>query len=393
MDPRLNPFAPGAGTMPPELSGRQDLLNRYDIFLERLWSSLSAQSMIVTGLRGVGKTVLLTRFGQLAEERDWVVVETELAAKAPFAPLMARLSRKALLGIDAPKRWKAKALRAAGALRSFTYTFADGSSISVGGVGMLEGTADSGELSEDLTDLILELGYAAQERRRGILFLFDEVQFIDKGSYEAVILAFHKAAQKNLPITMVAAGLPQLPKLSGEAKSYSERLFTFPEIGFLSLSAAQAAIEIPLRKHGVSIDSDALALALDFTGRYPYFLQEVASAAWDLADDEIDLETMQQACDEVRAKLDASFFRVRVARATELELAYMRTMAEIGNGPYRSGDVATKLGYGSSQELGPVRAKLIDKGLIYVPDHGQVEFTVPQFADHLRRTTRFTPRS
>jgi hypothetical protein len=393
MDPRTNPFAPGAGTMPPELSGRQDLLDNFDVLLERLWTGLSAQSMIVTGLRGVGKTVLLNRFGQLAEERGWVVVEAEMAARADFAPLVARLSRKALLGIDSPKRWKDRAKRAAGAIKSFTYTFADGSTISMGGVELLEGMADTGDLGEDLTDIIVELGFAAKERGVGVVFLLDEVQFIDRGSFEAVILAFHKATQKNLPITMVAAGLPQIPKLSGDTKSYSERLFKFPRIGELEHTAAEDAIRVPLRAHGVAISDEALEMGLEFTGRYPYFLQEVGSAAWDLADDAIDTATMSAACDEVRNQLDSNFFSVRVARATDLELAYMRTMAELGDGPYGSGEVAKKLGYGGVQELGPIRAKLIDKGLIYTPDRGLVAFTVPLFADHLRRTTNFTPRS
>ncbi len=225
-----------------------------------------------------------------------------------------------------------------------------------------------------------------------MLFLFDEIQFLDKTSFQALILALHKVGQRRLPITMVGAGLPQLPKLTGEAKSYSERLFVFPVIGRLTAPAARAAIETPLSQAGVPISSEALDHILEFTGSYPYFLQEVGSASWNIATDTIDLPTAQAATTQTRSKLDESFFRVRAARATRLELAYMRAMAELGAGPYRTGDVTATLGYDRPQQTAPTRAKLLSKGLIYTLGYGQMDFTVPLFDDYLRRTVPFRTR-
>ena len=395
MDPRDNPYTPGAGTVPPALTGREAELERFDVLLDRLWRGHTAQSQIVTGLRGVGKTVLLNRFRELAEERAWITVEAEIEINTELGPLMARLCRRSLYSIDAPKRWGARARRAAEVLKSFTLTVDPAGTLTLGAdIEVAHGRADSGLLSDDLTDLFVELGEAAKEKHTGVLFLLDEIQFLSKADLAALILALHKTTQRRLPITLVAAGLPQIPKLAGEAKSYAERLFIFPKIGRLPALDAARALQQPAADHGVVIDEDAVAAAVEFTEGYPYFLQELGSAVWDIAeDDHVTVEDMRTALPVVQQKLDDSFFLVRVERCTDLELAYMRAMAELGPGPQKSGEVATTLGYSKSEELGPTRANLINKGLIYTPSHGLAEFTVPQFDQFLRRHMNLETRS
>jgi AAA ATPase domain len=387
MDPRDNPYTPGAGTTPPTLTGRDDELERFDLQLDRLWQGHPAQSQIVTGLRGVGKTVLLNRFRELAEDRKWITVEAEIDSRTELGPLMSRLCRRALFSIDAPKRWGARARRASQILKSFTLTFDQSGSVVVGAdIEPAGGRADSGLISDDLTDLFLGLGEAAQERATGVVFLLDEIQFLSRADLEALMLALHKAAQRNLPLTMVAAGLPQIPRLAGEAKSYAERLFTFPRIGRLPPDAAARALVEPAQALGVTVDNDAVAVAIECTQGYPYFLQELGSAVWDLAvNDHVTAADMRTAWEQVERSLDSGFFLARAQRCTDLELAYLRAMAELGPGPQRSGDIAIALGYDRSEQLGPTRANLINKGLIHTPGHGLAEFTVPQFDDYLRR--------
>ncbi|WP_282944509.1 ATP-binding protein [Cellulomonas endometrii] len=397
MDPRNNPYTPGAGTTPPALEGRAEQLERFEILLDRLAAGRQERSQLVTGLRGVGKTVLLNRFEAIAKDRAWVTLEHEVDTRTSLAPLMGRLCRRALYTIDRPARWGERARRAAQVLKAFTLTFDPDGNVTLGSSDLepAEGYGDSGALAEDLTDVIVTLGEAARERRTGVVFLLDEVQYLTKPDFEAVILALHKAQQKNLPVTMVGAGLPQMPKLAGEAKSYAERLFNFPRIGALDRDAASEALIRPASELSVEFTSGAEELAWEFTEGYPYFIQEVGRAAWDEAegDSVISADDMTRALPLVEAQLDESFFRVRVERTTELELAYLRAMAELGPGPQRSGEVATTLGYEKSEELGPTRSNLIAKGLIYTPSHGVAEFTVPQFDKYLRRRMPLEKRS
>lgn len=395
MDPRRNPYTPGAGTMPPALAGRTSELESFDIQLSRLCRGTPSQCQIVTGLRGMGKTVLLNEFQRIAEAKNWIAIEAEVEPRAPLAPVMVRLCRKALYSIDGPTRWKERARRAAAVLKSFTIAVDPQGGVQIGSAGMepAAGLADTGVLGDDLTDVLLELGAAAQEKGTGIVFLMDEIQFLAASDLSALIVALHKCMQKSLPVTFVGAGLPQVPGLAGEAKSYAERLFVFPVLGRLSAADAMEALQVPARALGVEFDTSALSLALDFTEGYPYFLQEVGSSAWILADGgRVMLKDMEQAVEEVRGKLDRSFFKVRIDRCTDLERAYLRAMAEIGPGPRRSGEIATTLGYSASTQLGPTRASLIKKGLIYTPDHGMTDFTVPQFDSYLRRAVPFEVR-
>lgn len=388
MDPHLNPYTPNAGARPPLLVGRHDQLASFELLLARLEDGRAEQSMIITGLRGVGKTVLLGEFRDRAEAARWAVVELEISKHddASFRQLLAREARRALYSLSPSRRWGSRAKRAARTLKSFTLTLApDGALSGSLDVEALEGFADSGMLDADIADLFVALGEAAREAGTGVVFLFDEIQFLTRGQLEAVIAALHRTVQRSLPITLVAAGLPQIPELAGEAKSYAERLFKFPHIGGLDAEDARDALRRPALEAGAGFEDEALDHVVDFAQGYPYFLQEYGRAVWDVADGEaIDLGEAIETQGLVEEQLDSSFFRVRLDRTTELERAYLRAMAELGAEPQAAGDVAELLDR-TSQQCGPTRARLIDKGLLYTPTYGYAAFTVPQFDRFLKR--------
>lgn len=387
MDPRRNPFAPGAGTKPPALVGRDEQIASFDVLLGRLENGYAEQSMIITGLRGVGKTVLLDVFREKAETRGWATVEWEVEKNSPFTAKMAAQVRRALLQIAPKARWSERALRAAAILKSFTVTFNPDGAMSAGlDVDALSGHGDSGALSEDLSDLFVALGDAAREQGKGVVFLLDEVQYLQPDELEALIAALHKSARRSLPITMVGAGLPQIPRLAGEAKSYSERLFTFPRIGELDPQTdARDALTLPVADGGAGFAPEAVDSIVEYTQGYPYFLQEYGKLAWDEASSEtIELDDVQTVLPLVEAKLDESFFRVRAERTTDLELRYLYAMAQLGPDAHRASEVARLLDR-TTEQVGPVRSRLIDKGLLYTPGHGFAAFTVPQFDRYMLR--------
>jgi hypothetical protein len=382
-----NPYTPNAGAKPPALVGRDAELEAFDVLLARLLRGHTEQSMLVTGLRGVGKTVLLTRFEELAREHGWATVEAEITKNSDFGDRMANLARRALLQLAPRDRWRERATRAAAVLRSFQVTLRPDGSVTAGfEVDPAEGLADSGHLDEDLTDVFVALGEAAQEQGSGVVFLIDEVQFLDAPEFEALIAAIHKTVQRQLPITLVGAGLPQLPRLASEAKSYAERLFKFPVIGRLADDQARAALAEPARQLGVDFEADALRAVVEFTEGYPYFLQEYGNTLWsEVEESPVTAADVSRARSGVEAKLDGGFFRVRVERTSELEQRYLRAMAELGPEPQAAKDVATLLGR-TSQQVAPIRARLIEKGLLYTPGRGLAAFTVPQFDRFMRRT-------
>jgi hypothetical protein len=386
MRPHDNPYTPNAGARPPALVGRDAQMTAFEVLLDRLRKGHTEQSMLITGLRGVGKTVLLGDFERRARDRGWVTAEAEITKHVEFGPRMAHLVRRALFELAPKSRWRERALRAARALKSFQVTISPDGSITAGlDVDVLEGTADSGSLSDDLSDLFVALGEAAREQDGGVVFLMDEVQFLSTVELEALIAALHKSVQRQLPITLVGAGLPQLPRLAGEAKSYAERLFQFPRIGQLGRREAARALVEPAAELGVEYTPEAVDAILDYTEGYPYFLQEYGKLVWDVTPHPpIDAEHVAAAQDAVEAKLDSSFFRVRAERTTELELRYLRAMAELGPEPQQAKDVAALLGR-TSEQLGPTRSRLIEKGLLYTPGHGLAAFTVPQFDRYMRR--------
>ncbi len=345
--------------------------------------------MIITGLRGVGKTVLLGEFRKRATTMDWVVIELEIAKHTPeeFRKDIAREARRALFTIAPMTKWREKARRAAAVLKSFTLTVAPDGSLSVGlGNDSAPGSADSGSLDADLTDLLLALGEAAREHDTGVVLLIDEIQALSKPELEALIAAIHKTVQRTLPITMVAAGLPQLPELVGEAKSYAERLFKFPAIGQLNATDAYEALVEPAVEEEASYDDDAAAFIIEYTEGYPYFIQEYGKAVWDLAvGPNVSLAEARASQKAVEDKLDSGFFKVRIDRTTDLERAYLRCMAELGPEPQSASSVAALMQRQSNQ-VGPTRARLIEKGLLYnTPSWGYAAFTVPQFDRYLKR--------
>lgn len=389
MDPRQNPYTPNAGAMPPVLVGRQGEMEAFEVLLDRLRAGRTEQSMIITGLRGVGKTVLLTEFGRIATDRDWVAIEMEIAKHDDdqFRLELARECRKALLSIAPRQRWGERARRAARILRSFSMSIDPGGRLTMGfEVDALEGYGDSGFLDSDIQDLVVSLGEAASEHRTGVILLFDEIQLLAASQFEALIVAIHKTVQRSLPFVLVAAGLPQLPALAGEARSYSERFFRFPGIGSLNDDEARLALSQPAAELRLEFLDEAIEVGLDFTEGFPYFIQEFGQAAWNLADaPQVTASDAEQARLVVEEKLDANFFRVRLDRTTELQQAYLRAMAELGPEPQRAAAVARVLNR-TTQQCGPIRSQLIEKGLLYTPQHGYAAFTVPHFDRHLKRT-------
>ncbi len=344
--------------------------------------------MIITGLRGVGKTVLLGQFRTKALAKDWVVLELEVSKndEAHFRTALASKLRTALFELSPKAKWTDRFTHAAAVLRSFTLTVdATGAWTAGLDVDAAEGFADHANLALDLTDVFVALGEAAKERGRGVVLLFDEVQFLSKIQLGATIEALHKMVQRKLPVTLVGAGLPQIAELAGDAKSYAERLFKFPSIGNLIEDDARLALTQPAADEGAAYDDDALDEALALTGGYPYFLQELGYAVWTVADGPvISREDVEAAVPAYESKLDESFFRVRLDRATELQRAYLRAMAQLGSEPQKASDVADVMGR-TSQNLGPTRAELINMGLLYTPEHGFAAFTVPHFDKFLIR--------
>jgi hypothetical protein len=386
IDPRENPYTPNAGARPPALVGRDRELAAFGVLLARLERGATEQPMIVTGLRGVGKTVLLGAFREQAAAKRWATIEAEITKNSAFGPQIGQLARRALLQIAPKARWEERARRAAAVLKSFNLTVSPDGTLNAGlNVDAAEGLADTGNLTEDLTDLLVALGEAARAHRTGVVFLLDEVQFLDVRQFEALIAALHRTVQHNLPITLVGAGLPQIPRLAGEAKSYAERLFKFPTIGELSESAAIEALVVPAQRLGIAYTDDALHAILGYTQGYPYFLQEYGKMVWDESPGSpVTVTDIAAVRPLVEAKLDGSFFRVRAERTTELELQYLRAMAQLGPEPQKAADVAKELRR-TSEQLGPTRSRLIEKGLLYTPGYGLAAFTVPQFDRYMIR--------
>lgn len=387
MDPINNPFSPGAGSPPPELVGREDILNQSRILLARVLKGRSEKSLLLTGLRGVGKTVLLNQIVQICEAEGYQTIQLEAHEGKSLPALLAPAIRSLLLKLDRIEGAKSKVRRALAVLKSFVgsirLTVDD---IPIGlDINPEPGTADSGDLEIDLPELLVALAEVAQDRSTAIAILIDEVQYFSESELSALIMGMHRMQQRQLPLVLIGAGLPILPRLAGESKSYAERLFSFPKIGPLPASDARKAIEEPIRNEGAEINADALDQIVTITQGYPYFLQEWGYQAWNRAPaSPITLDVITNATSEALQRLDDNFFRVRFDRLTPGEKKVLRAMAELGAGPYRIGDVADVLGI-KVNSLSPRRAKLINKGMMFSPTHGNLDFTVPLFDDFMRR--------
>jgi len=387
MDPVRNPYAPGAGTPPPELAGRDALLAQARVALERLRRGLPAKSLLMVGLRGVGKTVLLDAIRDGAEAAGLHTLRIEAPENRSLPALLAPQLRQALLRLSRNEKARDLATRALRALAGFAkglkLKYAD---LEVGiDFDPEPGLADNGDLEHDLQALMEAAGTAAKEAGTALVIFIDEMQYVKEAELAALITALHRCAQRKLPVVVVGAGLPQLPGRMGEAKSYAERLFDFPVIGPLDPAAAERALRKPAADQGVAYTDDAVAAIVRETQGYPYFLQEWGKQAWDAADaSPIDADDVRAATRTAIAALDEGFFRVRFDRLTPAEKRYLRGMAELGPGPHRSGDIADVIER-KVTALGPVRNQLIAKGMIWSPGHGDTEFTVPLFDAFMKR--------
>ena len=387
MNPINNPYSPGAGSPPPELVGRDPVLEQARILLGRIKVRRPEKSMLLTGLRGVGKTVLLNEIERLAKKEGYHTISIEAHEGKPLGPLLAPQLRSLLFELDRIVGAGDKVKRGLRVLRSFIgvlkVTYED---ITVSlDIDPELGSADSGDIEIDLPNLLVAVGEAAEERNCAVAVLIDEIQYFNQKELGALIMAMHKIQQKQLPVLLLGAGLPILPGLAGESKSYAERLFGFPNVGALSEEEAARALREPAIAVGVEFEPAALEEIFSLTKGYPYFLQEWGYQSWNLAtENPIQLEIVKKATELVIPRLDENFFRVRFDRLTPSEKNFLRAMAEIGPDAHRTGDIALALGV-KVTSLGPVRAKLIKKGMIYSPAHGDLAFTVPLFDEFMIR--------
>lgn len=383
MDATVNPYRPGAGTKPPVLRGRDDLFDRFEAIIGHALNQRPGKSLMLLGLRGVGKTVLLNQFSRIAEHKGYDVGHIEARESMDMPLLLANRLRRILATLHR-RRPSQKIMRAMRILKAFSYQLPDGSLFTLD-VESLRGYADSGVLGDDLTDLLTAVGEAAADQGRGVLLSVDEIQYLGHEEMGGLIAAVHRTVQLDLPVVLVGAGLPELLKMAGEAKSYSERLFEFPFINSLSEEDAAAAIALPAQSLGVEYADAALDDIFARSRGYPYFLQGWGFYVWNEADrSPIGPETVHAAAESVVDHLDRDFFAVRFDRLTESQKIYLRAMADLESGAVRSGAVADRLGI-SVEKVASRRKALINKGMIYSPRHGLAAFTVPEFGDFLRR--------
>ena len=387
MDKIRNPFSPGAGSPPPELAGREAILEQARVLFGRVLAKRPEKSLLLTGLRGVGKTVLLNEIERIAQAAGFRTILVEAHEGKPLAVLLAPHLRRLLFDLDRLKGAGDKVRQGLGVLRSFIGAI----KVKVGDLDIgldIEpepGSADSGDLEVDLPNLFVAVAEAAQERRVAVAILIDEIQYFNSNELSALIMAMHKMQQRQLPLVLVGAGLPILPGLAGESKSYAERLFSFPVVGALPQADAEKALRDPVRAEGAEFEPEALQEIFKLTQGYPYFLQEWGYQAWNhAAASPIGVSVIGETSALVSQRLDENFFRVRFDRLTPREKTYLRAMAELGVGPYRTSEVAAKLSV-KITSLAPVRDKLIKKGMVYSPAHGEMAFTVPLFDTFMRR--------
>lgn len=387
MDPIRNPYSPGAGTPPPELAGRDQLRESIRVAIERIRLGNPAKSALMVGLRGVGKTVLLDQIRKDAEVSGIHTVRIEAPEGRSLPAILAPQLRLALLRLSKVENAKELATRAlrglAGFAKALKVKFND---IEVGlDLDPEPGLADNGDLELDLAMLLEAVGKAAKQAKTALVIFIDELQYVEETQLAALITSLHRCTQQKLPVCVVGAGLPQLRGRAGNAKSYAERLFDYPEIGPLSGAAAKLALEKPAANLNVKFEPGAVDAIVQQTRGYPYFLQEWGKHSWEMAKaSPITLLDVQTASDQAIAALDESFFRVRFDRLKPSEKTYLRAMAELGPGPHRSGDITEKLGRKVSS-LAPVRGSLINKGMVWSPSHGDTAFTVPLFDEFMKR--------
>lgn len=387
MDKIKNPFSPGAGSPPPELAGRNGILEQARVLLGRVKAKRPEKSLLLTGLRGVGKTVLLNEIENMARNDGYRTILVEAHEGKSLAVLLVPHLRRLLFELDRLAGVGNKAKRGLAVLKSFVSAI----KVTVGEIDIgidiepEQGAADSGDIEVDLPGLFTAVAEAAEERGVAVAILIDEIQYFSSAELSALIMAMHKMQQRQLPLVLIGAGLPILPGLAGDSKSYAERLFGFPDIGPLPEPDAAKALRDPIEAANESIEPDAVKEIFRLTNGYPYFLQEWGYQAWNHAvQSPVTLKDVQGTSDMVIRRLDENFFRVRFDRLTPREKQYLRAMAELGPGPYRTSDIADLLKI-KITTLAPLRGKLIKKGMVFSPAHGDMAFTVPLFDQFMRR--------
>ena len=382
---RDNPYTPGAGRKPRTLAGRDPDLEQFQDLVERLNSGSYERSLIYTGLRGVGKTVLLMELDVLASEAGWATTDVqEVGSQADFRVSFARMAMRLLTNMSARHRARERIERALSVVKAFSLAVPGAVELRID-VDAATGIADSGEPEHDLTDLLGELGEVAAANNMGALFLIDEMQNFDGASLAAICIAFQAISRRSLPVSLVGAGLPDLRVRLLAAKPYADRLFSYRELGRLSTVDARSALVGPSAAFGVDFDGPVVEQVIAEAAGYPYFLQEYGLELWNYADESpITDDDLRAIRGVVKDSLASSFFGTRFELATDTEQQVLSAMASLGAGPYRIGEVATAFGAKDQRAISSYRESLIAKDLIWSPRRGLVEFTVPLFDDYLR---------
>ncbi len=384
MDQRLNPYTPGSGIKPRRLAGRDADLEGFRILLGRLGDGQPERSLIYSGLRGVGKTVLLLEFETLAREAGWACNDVEEVGSGDFRQIFAELAYQMLLSMSRRKRMQARATSALGVLKAFTLGLPGGITARID-VEASAGTADTGDPERDLATLLVEVGHVAQTGGSGAVFFLDEMQGLDKVALEAVCMAMNRVGQRSLPVALVGAGLPPLPRLLRAAKPYAERMFAYRELDRLSGAEARLALIAPAAQLRVDYEPEAVELIIGASAGYPHFLQEYGRVLWnEVESSPIRARDVRGAQALISEALSRRFFRDRFETASDAEQRYLSAMAALGDGPARTAAVAKGAGYKDLGSTSLLRENLMRKDLIYSPKRGLVAFTVPLFADYVR---------
>jgi hypothetical protein len=385
MDQRLNPYTPGSGVKPLKLAGRDPDLDAFRVLLGRLADGRPERSLIYSGLRGVGKTVLLLEFETLARESGWVCNDVEEVGSGDFRQTFAELAYQLLLSMSRRERMQKRASRAFGVLKAFSIGIPGGFGARID-VEAATGTADSGDPERDLAALLVEVGQVAQSGGTGAVFFLDEMQGLSETALAAVCMAMNRVGQRGLPVALVGAGLPPLPRLLRMAKPYAERMFAYHELDRLTDAEARTALVAPAGQHDVTYEPGAVELIVEASAGYPHFIQEYGRVLWNEVErspiSARDVEGARALIDEA---LDRRFFKDRFEMASDAEQRYLAAMADDGSGPVRTAEVAARAGYNSSAGASVVRDALLRKDLVYSPRRGLIDFTVPLFGGYLRR--------
>jgi hypothetical protein len=385
MQKRDNPYTPGAGRKPPTLAGRDRDLENFQSLVERLGAGGFERSLIYSGLRGVGKTVLLIELDVLASETGWATTDVqEVGSQPDFRVTFARMAARLLREMSRRHRIKDRVERALGVVKAFSVAVPAGVQLKLD-VEAASGVADSGDPEQDLTDLVREIGEVAQATGAGALFLIDEMHNLDASSLAAICIAFQAISRNALPVAMVGAGLPDLQVRLMSAKPYADRLFQYQELGRLTDAAARTALIAPAATRGVKFNENAARQVVRESAGYPYFVQEYGLELWNHAEaSPIMMSDVEAVREIVTDSLARNFFGIRFQLATDAEQRYLAAMASLGDPPYGSTDVAHAYGAKDQRGVSIHREGLIHKGLIWAPRRGQLDFTVPLFAEYLR---------